>query len=66
MPEPLVTCEVCENCTCLCAMTAKDILQASGGEASELLRSIEKIKEHEDYLRLMRQELEEKAQRAKY
>jgi len=66
MPQPLVTCKVCENCTCWCAKTAKDILQVSGGEVSDLLRSIEKIKEHEDYLRLLRQELEEKARRANF
>lgn len=46
-------------------MTAKDVLQASGGEASGLLGSIERIKEHEEYLRFLRQELEERARRAK-
>lgn len=63
MPQPLVTCEVCEYCTCLCAKTAKDILLVSENEASDLLLTIEKIKGHEDYLRQLRQELEREARR---
>lgn len=61
MSEPPVRCTVCDTCDCYCAKTLDDILD---DDTHGLEAVIAKIKEHEDYLRHLRQALT-KTQRSK-
>jgi hypothetical protein len=54
MSKPPVRCTVCDTCTCFCAKTLDDILD---DDNHGLEAVIARIKEHEDYLRYLREAL---------
>jgi hypothetical protein len=60
MFEPPVECSVCERCTCYCAKSVTDVLFEIGDEKFVLKMNVEKIRERENYLRYLREELERK------
>jgi len=56
--EPPVNCDICESCICFCKKEAEDIYNVETMETIGI--TILKIKERENYLRRLRQNLEEK------
>jgi len=56
--KPPVNCDICENCICFCKKEAEEIWRIEDMETIGI--TILKIRERENYLRRLRQNLEEK------